>query len=74
MNASRVTLYMTVEPSEVRQETSITTALQSCDDTDTSSEPLGFFAFFETDFTKNKKWFTKDTTAGHFNGTVKPGN
>jgi len=29
---------------------------------------------FETDFTKNKKWSTKDTTAGHFNSTVKPGN
>jgi len=36
---------MTVEPNEARQETSITTAFQSCDDTDTSSEPLGFFAF-----------------------------
>ena len=45
----RVTLYMTVEPSEARQETSITTAFQSCDDTGTSSELLGFFAF-ETDF------------------------
>ena len=44
-NASRVTLYMTVKPSEARQETSITTALQSCDGTDTSLEPLGFLAF-----------------------------
>jgi len=65
---------MTVEPSEARQETSITTALQSCEDTDTSSESLGFLAFFEIDFTKNKNWFAKDTTAGHFNSTVKPGN
>jgi len=55
---------MTVEPSEARQETSVTSAFQSCDDIDTSSEPLGFFAFFETDFTKNKKWSAKDTTAG----------
>jgi len=69
---------MTVEPSEARQETSITTAFQSCDDTDTSSEPLGFFAFLRlvgsVYFTKNKKWPTKDTTAGHFDGTVIPGN
>jgi len=33
-----------------------------------------FLCFFETDFTKNKKWSTTDTTAGHFNGTVKPRN
>ena len=69
---------MIVEPSEARQETSITTALQNCDDTDTSSEPLGFFAFLRlvgsVYFTKNKKWSAKDTTAGHFNSTVKPGN
>ena len=65
---------MIVEPSEARQETSITTALQSCDDTDTSSEPLGFLAFLRLTLQRFKKWSTKDTTAGHFNSTVKPGN